>query len=233
MEILQIPRLHPLPSNCEFLLKLNLLFTDWPNSKSKICYDWRSVGQSVLLSSPHLGHKTISLLLSDSCWFVAVGRPLWREDGSVVYNRCWFSPAQSLSVPGPAGLMTIFYCLRFETPQTWMARSPYLYPQEQGGPVIHPGTSSPFRRLLRLAGLWWKYSNPHTRGDNQALTLVLAYNISARTTRKTLFLCGMHIRCRRSVFPEPFPGSGRLFLLINNLLPSNGRRSVICFAAIA
>jgi hypothetical protein len=30
--------------------------------------------------------------------------------------------------------------------------------QEQGDPVITPGTGFPFRRLLRLAGLWRKYS---------------------------------------------------------------------------
>jgi hypothetical protein len=32
------------------------------------------------------------------------------------------------SVLSPAGLMTIFYCLRFETLPIWRARSPYLYP---------------------------------------------------------------------------------------------------------
>jgi hypothetical protein len=32
-------------------------------------------------------------------------------------------------------------------------------PQEQGGPVIPPGTGFLFRRLLRLAGLWWRYSS--------------------------------------------------------------------------
>jgi hypothetical protein len=34
---------------------------------------------------------------------------------------------------------------------------------------------------------------------------------------------------RGNVFTKPFPSSGRLFLLIKNLLPSNGRRSVVCF----
>jgi hypothetical protein len=33
-------------------------------------------------------------------------------------------------------------------------------PQEQGGLVIPPGTGFPFRRLLRLAGLRWRYSFP-------------------------------------------------------------------------
>jgi hypothetical protein len=44
-------------------------------------------------------------------------------------------------------------------PSTWRARSPYLYPQEDGGAVTPPGTGFPFRRILRLAGLWWRYSN--------------------------------------------------------------------------
>jgi hypothetical protein len=52
---------------------------------------------------------------------------LWRENGSPVYNCCWSSPAQSFLGPNPAGLVTIFYCLRFETPPTWKARSSYLY----------------------------------------------------------------------------------------------------------
>jgi hypothetical protein len=57
------------------------------------------------------------------------------------------------------GLIT-FYCLRFETPLAWRARSPYLYPWEQGGPVIPPGTKFPSLCLIRLAGLQWRYSTP-------------------------------------------------------------------------
>jgi hypothetical protein len=42
---------------------------------------------------------------------------------------------------------------------------PRIYiPQEQGGLVILPGTGFPFRRLLRLAGLRWSYSNPPPHG---------------------------------------------------------------------
>jgi hypothetical protein len=40
---------------------------------------------------------------------------LWREDGSVVYNCCWPSLAQSFSGPSPLELVAIFYCLRFKT----------------------------------------------------------------------------------------------------------------------
>jgi hypothetical protein len=40
------------------------------NHSSKLCYDRQSVGQSVLVSGPHLGLKTRFLLLSDRCGFV-------------------------------------------------------------------------------------------------------------------------------------------------------------------
>jgi hypothetical protein len=103
-------------------------------SKSSYVTTDGSVGQSVLMWSTHLGLKTRSLLLSDSCGFVYVGRSLWRENGPAVYKCCWSSPAQSFLGLSPAGLVTIFYCLRFETPPTWRARTPYLYPPGTGWP---------------------------------------------------------------------------------------------------
>jgi hypothetical protein len=57
---------------------------------------------------------------------------------SVVYNCCWASPAQSFSGPSPAGFMTTFYCLRFETPSNWRVRSAYLYPPGTGWPGYTP-----------------------------------------------------------------------------------------------
>jgi hypothetical protein len=74
-------------------------------SKSKLFYDGRS--------STNLGLTTRFLLLSDSCGFVDVGRSLWRENGSALYNCCWSLPAQSFLGPSPAGLVTIFYSLWF------------------------------------------------------------------------------------------------------------------------
>jgi hypothetical protein len=55
----------------------------------------------------------ISLRHLRVCWYGALS--LWREDGSVVCNNCWSSPAQSFSGPIPLGLATICYCLRFMT----------------------------------------------------------------------------------------------------------------------
>jgi hypothetical protein len=45
-----------------------------------------TVSQSVSLGiEPHLGPMTRYLFLSDSYVFVSVGRPLWREDGCLLY----------------------------------------------------------------------------------------------------------------------------------------------------
>jgi hypothetical protein len=89
----------------------------------------------------------------------------WRKDGSVVYNCYWPSPGQSFSGPSPAGLMTMFYCLIFETPLTWRDTSLYFYPPAgHGDLIIPPGTGFPFRCLLRLAGLRWRYSIPPPHG---------------------------------------------------------------------
>jgi hypothetical protein len=83
--------------------------------KSKLYYDRRSAGQSVLEQSTLLGLTTRSWLLSDSCWFVGLGRPLWREDESAVCSCCWPLLAQSFSGPSPFGPAAIFCCLKFET----------------------------------------------------------------------------------------------------------------------
>jgi hypothetical protein len=73
-----------------------------------------------------------------------VGRSLWRENWSAVYNCCWSSPVQSFLGLNPAGLMTILYCLRFETFPTWRARSLYLYPPGTGWPSYTPRHWVPF-----------------------------------------------------------------------------------------
>jgi hypothetical protein len=64
-------------------------------SKSKSHCDWRSVSQSVLISSPHLGLMTRYLLLFDSYSLVIVGRPLWWEDSS---SSSWSRAEQSSSL---------------------------------------------------------------------------------------------------------------------------------------
>jgi hypothetical protein len=82
-------------------------------SESHVTTDGQSAGISCN-KAPNWGLQPDFLLLSGSCRFVDVGRSIWQEDGSIIYNCCWPSPAQSFSGPSPVGLVAIFYCLRFE-----------------------------------------------------------------------------------------------------------------------
>jgi hypothetical protein len=70
--------------------------------------------------------------------------PLWSESR---WTQDHISMSQFLRLTQPGGL----------GPRTYV-------PQEQSGPVIPPGTGFPFNRLLRLAGLRWRYSNPPAHG---------------------------------------------------------------------
>jgi hypothetical protein len=58
--------------------------------------------------------------------------------------------------------------------------------QEQDDPVIPPCTGFPFRRLLRLAGLRWRYSNPPTRRtDNYCWLLLIWYRVGREHRKQT------------------------------------------------
>jgi hypothetical protein len=78
-----------------------------------------------------------------------VGRPLWREDGSVFCICCWSSSAQSFSGPSPLGLPTIFHCLRFETS---LFVTSYDSQGHGGGiqPRLHTGTKLQLSLSLSL-----------------------------------------------------------------------------------
>jgi hypothetical protein len=159
-------------------------------SKSKVCYDRRSVGQAVLVSSTHLWPKARFSLLSDSCEFVYMGRPLWWEDRSVVYNCCWPSPASYSQVRVPRDSWPYFTVSDSKLLQPERPGRRIYIPQKKGGPVIPPSIVFPFRRLLRLIGLRWKVFEPaSTRGNTRLSTNSPDYNISARNAEKIAFLC--------------------------------------------
>jgi hypothetical protein len=57
-----------------------------------------------------------------------------------------------------------YFTVSHETPPTWRVKSPYLYPPGTGWPSYTPSTEFPFCRLLQLAGLRWRDSNPPPHG---------------------------------------------------------------------
>jgi hypothetical protein len=75
-------------------------------------------------------------------------------------------------------------------------------PQDQGGPVIPPGTGYPFSRLLRLAGLRWRYSNPPPHGATTysfLCTLIIPWHVPR----------GKHLLCyQECVFIDTLPSKG-------------------------
>jgi hypothetical protein len=75
-----------------------------------------------------------------SCMFVDVGRPLWRGDGSVVYNFCWASPAQLFSGPsnGHILLPQILYSPNLES------RSPVFISPRNRVAQLYPRHRVPF-----------------------------------------------------------------------------------------
>jgi hypothetical protein len=111
--------------------------------------------------------------------------------------------------------MTIFYCLRFETPPTWMPGPRIYILEEQGGPIVLRGTGLPFRRLLRLARLRWRYSTPPSHGQSLEPVWVPRYITPGRTQRNTPSLNNTSFgrRCRANVFAEPMLSNGLLLWL--------------------
>jgi hypothetical protein len=166
----------------------SFLFTDWPRteyrllseseseSASELLYNWQFTANQVVLESSPLRLSTSIFFNWILAFVVLMYHSLWQEDGFVVYNYCWSSPAQSFSGPTPAGLVTIFYSLRFETPPTWRAWSPYL----------------------NIPGTRWSSFNP-----SLLLGCVLGTTPSARTAQKTPFPTVPLLLCVKSLPWEP------------------------------
>jgi hypothetical protein len=103
------------PSSTTILLQpLNSQFQFFNTSLSLSLILRPTVSRRVYLGIKQPSEAYDQIFITVSCGFVDVGRSLWREDESVVYNCSW-APAQSFSGPSPMGLVTIFYCLGFET----------------------------------------------------------------------------------------------------------------------
>jgi hypothetical protein len=78
----------------------------------------------------------------DSCEFVILWHPLWREDEFVIYCCCLASPAQSLTGPRITGLETIFYWPNFCNSPNLESQVPYWHPPRTGWPVYYTSSNS-------------------------------------------------------------------------------------------
>jgi hypothetical protein len=128
------------------------LFTDshiekifnWPNSESESHITTDGQPASLRLT-------TRFLLLLDFSGSFYKGLSLWREDGSVIYYCSWPSPEQLFLGPSPVGLVTIFYCLRFETSiyvASYDSRGCGERPTSKLHPAYNPSTRTTYKTQL-------------------------------------------------------------------------------------
>jgi hypothetical protein len=136
--------------------------------------------------------------------------PLWRENGSVIYNCCWPSPAQSFSGPSLAGLMTVFYGLRFKNLPIWRARSPSLYSPGTGWPGYTPRHWVPLSSPPMTSRATVEVFEPaSTRGTERV----------ENAASQLLHHCVLRICCLATgVFSKPFPSNGCLCWLRSSCL---------------
>jgi hypothetical protein len=109
---------------CNFKSKSQLT-----KSKSKLLHKWRFTVSHFVFVSDSLRFKTSNFIFQlNTCGYsLYVTSSLMRGMGCRLQLILVLASAL-FSGPSPAGLMTKFHCLRFETPPTWRARSLYLYP---------------------------------------------------------------------------------------------------------
>jgi hypothetical protein len=113
-------------------------------TKSKLCYDRRWVGQSVLVSSTPSGAYDQICITVRQLWVCCCGAlSLTTERVCRLQLLLVLASAVILEFESRRTREHILL-LRFETPPTWRTRSPYLYPTATGWPSYTPRHSVHF-----------------------------------------------------------------------------------------
>jgi hypothetical protein len=76
----------------------------------------------------------------------------------------------------------------FKLPQPGGPGPHIFIPQEQDGPVIPLGTGFPFCRLLWLAGIQWRYSNPPPHGYSSKLKVLSYFTTDGRSVSQYILV---------------------------------------------
>jgi hypothetical protein len=146
-------------------------------------YDRQSVSQSVLVSGTHLGPTTnLSFLLEiffrqlRLCYFVAPSLTRGRVCNLLVHCF-WALPEQSLSSPSPAELTAIFYCLIWDSSNLDSQIPVFISPRNRVAQLYPRALGSLFGRVLRLTGLWWRYSNQPPHGSHKEMLVLFHLNM--------------------------------------------------------
>jgi hypothetical protein len=128
-----------------------------------------TVGRPVCLGVglPSGAHDQTFCFLSGNCWFLDVGHPLWREDGSVIYsyNFFWVLPEQSLSGPIPQNSRP-YFIISFETPPNLEGQIPvFISPRKWVAQLYPRALGSLSVASYDSQGLRCRFSNPPPHGS--------------------------------------------------------------------
>jgi hypothetical protein len=180
-------------------------------SKSKLSFDRRSVVQSVLVSGCHLGPATKFSFTTMKNIFrqfgiVIIWRPRRREDESIIYSCCCFSPEWASFCLIPAVLTAVFYCHNSGTPPTWRAR------------FLSPPTGIGW--LSDTPGPWVPFLSPFTTRRDRLKVFSTATGLHslhltlARTAQKALSQAVLSFHLCHVTTTEPLSNNGpRLYFL--------------------
>jgi hypothetical protein len=186
---------------------------------SSVIYDWRFItNQFVLATSPLRPTTRIFIFQLNTCGYSPYVTSCLTRGWVCRLQLLLGSPAQSFSGPSPTGLMTTFYSLRFETPSTWRAKSPYFYPPRIEWPSDTPGHWVPFSLPFTTRRATVEVFDHASSRDWFQLAWHPRYIASGRNQQKTpspslsqqYLSCCLIIRCSGNVFTETLSSNKRL-----------------------